>query len=80
MEEKWITLSEWVSETKSLKLNLNELVTYIDQTKTCPHYIWQKLHGDLSDEKAQCLLNIWGLYKDDDLSYLIPFLKENNIV
>lgn len=80
MEEKWITMSEWIRETRLLKFNFDKLANYISEAKTCPHYIWQQLEGNMSDDKAKILLSIWGPYKDDDLFYLIPFLKENNIV
>lgn len=80
MDDKDIYLNLWLTKTQSLNLELADLIHYIAQTSTCPHYIWEKLDGNLSYDKADRLFNSWKTKKPEDLSYLIPFLKENNIV
>jgi len=80
MEDKDTHLDLWLNKTHSLNLKLDDLVTYIAHTSTCSPYIWEKLDGGLSFDKAENLFNSWKTKKFDDLSYLIPFLKENNIV
>lgn len=80
MENKDTYLDLWLDKTHSLNLKLDDLINYIAQTSTCPHYIWKKLDGNLSYDKAENLLALWENEKLEDLSYLIPFLKENNIV
>lgn len=71
-------LEEKLNEIKLKKLNLEDLTYYLDHILSFD--IYSMLNGFNAEEKARHLLNIWEPYKNDDLSYLIPFLKENNIV
>lgn len=80
MEDKDIHFNLWLTKTQSLNLELADLINYIGHTSTCPYYIWEKLDGQLSFDKAEILFALWKNEKPDDLSYLNHFLKENNIV
>lgn len=57
MKIKSIEFNEWLTKTQSLNLELADLINYIGHTSTCPHYIWKKLDGELSFDKAQYLFN-----------------------
>lgn len=77
------TLEEWLEYTKKQNLTLEELIANIAHPKTCSHLNYTKLNGNMSDEKGKILFNLWEKEKSEgyeNLSYLIPFLKENNIV
>lgn len=80
MKIKSIEFDLWLTKTQSLNLELADLINYIGHTSTCPPYIWEKLNGELSFDKAEILFALWKNEKLEDLSYLNHFLKENNIV
>lgn len=77
MENKDTYLDLWLDKTHSLNLKLDDLINYIAQTSTCPHYIQEKLDGNLSYDKAENLFNIW---KKENTDYLIPFLKKHKLI
>lgn len=77
------TLEEWLEYTKKQNLTLEGLIANIEHSKTCSPLNYTKLNGNMSDEKGKILFNLWEKEKNEryeNLSYLIPFLKENNIV
>jgi len=75
MEDKNIHFNLWLTKTQSLNLELADLINYIGHTSTCPHYIWKKLDGQLSFDKAENLFALWKNEKPDDLNPLVKLLK-----